>query len=109
MDALRAALGINKWSVYGVSYGTRVATLYAQRHPDRVDRMILDSVVEPGGPDPLYGPTFAAIPRVLGEVCAHGLCRTVTKDVNADTAKLVARLAKGPLHGVLVSEDGKKH
>lgn len=109
MDAIRAALGIKKWAVYGVSYGTRVATLYAQRHPDRVDRLILDSVVEPGGPDPLYAPTFAAIPRVLRSVCAARLCRSVTKDIVADTSKLIARLAKGPLKGTLVGADGKRH
>ena len=109
MDALRAALGIPKWTVYGVSYGTRVATLYAQRHPDRVDRLVLDSTVEPGGPDPLYGPTFEAIPRVLGNVCVHGLCRSVTSDINADTARLVAKLAGGPLHGILVGADGRRH
>jgi pimeloyl-ACP methyl ester carboxylesterase len=109
MDELRAALGIKKWSIYGVSYGTRVATLYAQRHPDRVERMVLDSVVEPGGPDPLYGPTFAAIPRVLREVCVARLCRSVTKDIVADTAKLISRLGKGPLHGVLVGADGRRH
>src|SRR3954451_12823272 len=109
MDALRDALGIKKWSVYGVSYGTRVATLYAQRHPDRVDRLVLDSIVEPGGPDPLYAPTFAAIPRVLNGVCTNGLCKPVTKDINADTSKLVAKLAKGPLHGVVVDAKGKRH
>jgi len=109
MDALRAALGINKWTVYGVSYGTRVATLYAQRHPDRVDRLVLDSVVEPGGPDPLYGPTFAAIPRVLGQVCEHGLCRSVTSNILTDTSRLVARLAHGSLHGYVVDVAGRRH
>jgi pimeloyl-ACP methyl ester carboxylesterase len=109
MDALRAALGIQKWSIYGVSYGTRVATLYAQRYPDRVDRLVLDSVVEPGGPDPLYGPTFAAIPRILRQICVARLCRSVTKDIVADTSRLVARLSKGALHGVLVDARGKRH
>jgi pimeloyl-ACP methyl ester carboxylesterase len=109
MDQLRDALGIKKWSVYGVSYGTRVATLYAQRHPDRVERLILDSVVEPGGPDPLYGPTFEAIPRVLRQVCAAKLCSSVTKDIVADTAKLITRLSKGPLRGTLVGANGKRH
>jgi pimeloyl-ACP methyl ester carboxylesterase len=108
MEQLREALGIKKWSVYGVSYGTRVATLYAQRHPDRVERLILDSVVEPGGPDPLYGPTFAAIPRVLKQVCTAKLCDSVTKDIVADTAKLITRLGKGPLRGTLVGANGKK-
>jgi pimeloyl-ACP methyl ester carboxylesterase len=109
MDQLRAALGIKKWAVYGVSYGTRVATLYAQRHPDRVERLVLDSVVEPGGPDPLYGPTFQAIPRVLRQVCAASLCRSVTKNIVADTAKLINRLSRGPLHATLVTADGRKH
>jgi pimeloyl-ACP methyl ester carboxylesterase len=109
MDALRAALGIRNWAVYGVSYGTRVATLYAQRHPDRVDRLVLDSVVEPGGPDPLYGATFAAIPRVLGELCTSGLCRSVTNDVLADSSKLVAKLSRGALSGYLVGTNGKRH
>jgi pimeloyl-ACP methyl ester carboxylesterase len=109
MEQLREALGIPKWSVYGVSYGTRVATLYAQRHPERVERLILDSVVEPGGPDPLYGPTFEAIPRVLKQVCSGGLCRSVSKDIVADTSKLIRRLAKGPVRGTLVGADGKRH
>src|SRR3954454_13666715 len=107
MDALRAALGIKKWSVYGVSYGTKVATLYAQRHPDRVDKLVLDSIVERNGPDPLYGPTFLAIPRVLSAVCVHRLCSSVTKDVVADTARLVARLGRAPLKGKLYGRSGR--
>jgi pimeloyl-ACP methyl ester carboxylesterase len=86
-----------------------VATLYAQRHPDRVDRLVLDSVIEPGGPDPLYGPTFAAIPRVLGQVCEARLCSSVTNNVVADTAKLIKRLANGPLKGTLVAADARRH
>src|SRR3954452_17681902 len=108
MDALRAALGIKKWSVYGVSYGTRVATLYAQRHPERVDRLVLDSVIEPGGPDALYAPTFAAIPRVLRQGGTAKLCNSGPKGGVADTPKLIARLGKGPLRGTLVGANGKK-
>src|SRR3954454_8185175 len=109
MDQLRAALGIRKSSVYGVSYGTKVAPLYAQRNPDRVDKLVLDSVIEPGGPDPLYGPTFAAIPRVLGNICSRSLCASVSKNILSDTARLVARLAKGPLHGSVVDLKGRHH
>jgi pimeloyl-ACP methyl ester carboxylesterase len=107
MDALRAALRIPKWSIYGVSYGTYVASLYARRHPDHVERLILDSVVEPDGADPLYPATFAAMPRVLRGICGHGLCRSVTKDLVADSGRLVARLAKGGLHGYVVGVRGR--
>jgi pimeloyl-ACP methyl ester carboxylesterase len=108
IDALRTALRIPKLALYGVSYGTKVAALYAQRHPDRVDRLVLDSVVEPGGPDPLYGPTFAAIPRVLGTLCERNRCRPVTSDVVADTAKLVELLGKAPLQGSVVGASGRR-
>jgi pimeloyl-ACP methyl ester carboxylesterase len=36
----------------GVSYGTKVAVVYALRYPQHVDRLALDSIVEPGGPAP---------------------------------------------------------
>lgn len=108
IDQLRAALGIKKWSVYGVSYGTHVAALYAQRKPARVDRLILDSVIEPGGPDPLYGPTFEAIPRVLRSLCRSGLCRSVTSDIVTDVGKLVAKLANRPLKGRVTGRDGRR-
>ena len=108
MDALRAALGVQKWSVYGVSYGTRVAVQYSQRHPDRVDRLVLDSIVEPGGPDPLYPTTFQAIPRVLGGICLHGLCSSVSTNFVADVSKLIGRLAGGALKGYVVGSDGHR-
>jgi pimeloyl-ACP methyl ester carboxylesterase len=109
MEALRAALGIDKWSIYGVSYGTYVAALYAQRDPAHVDKLVLDSIVEPGGVNPLYPYTFSAVPRVLRGICEHGLCRTVTNDLVADTAKLVARLGKHPLKGYVVGVHGQRH
>src|SRR2546429_83245 len=78
---LRAGLGNKRGGVRGASAGTRVATLSPQRPPARVDKLIPASLVEPGGPDPLYGPTSEATPRVLRGICEHGLCRSVTRDV----------------------------
>lgn len=49
MDRLRAALGERKVSVWGSSYGSYVGAVYAQEHPRRVDRLVLDST---GDPDP---------------------------------------------------------
>lgn len=49
VDRLRAALGERKLSVWGHSYGSYVGAVYAQEHPDRVDRLVLDST---GDPDP---------------------------------------------------------
>ena len=47
MDAIRAALGFEKTSYLGYSYGTFVGALYAQMFPERTGRMVLDSVMAP--------------------------------------------------------------
>lgn len=49
MDRLREVLGERKISAWGVSYGTYVGAVYAQKHPERTDRWVLDSS---GDPDP---------------------------------------------------------
>lgn len=53
-DAVRVALGIAQWNLYGVSYGTRVAQHYLRRHEAATRAVILDGVVPPQlnlGPD----------------------------------------------------------
>lgn len=47
MDILRALLGDQKLNFLGKSYGTYLATLYAQLFPDKVGRFILDGAVDP--------------------------------------------------------------
>src|SRR5580704_4304329 len=49
MDSIRAALGQQQISYYGVSYGTYLGQVYATLFPQRVRRMVLDSVVDPAG------------------------------------------------------------
>ncbi len=49
MDAIRAAFGVSKISYYAFSYGTYLGQVYATLFPDRVRRMVLDSVVDPTG------------------------------------------------------------
>ncbi|MEU5975901.1 alpha/beta hydrolase [Streptomyces sp. NPDC047315] len=47
MDAIRAALGEPKLSYVGYSYGTYLGAVYAQLFPQRADRIVLDSAVDP--------------------------------------------------------------
>jgi pimeloyl-ACP methyl ester carboxylesterase len=49
MDAIRAAFGVSKINYYAFSYGTYLGQVYATLFPDRVRRMVLDSVVDPAG------------------------------------------------------------
>ncbi|MER7477271.1 alpha/beta hydrolase [Streptomyces sp. NPDC126510] len=47
LDRLRAALGEEKISAWGVSYGTYVGAVYGQLFPHRTDRIVLDSNDDP--------------------------------------------------------------
>jgi pimeloyl-ACP methyl ester carboxylesterase len=107
IEAIRIAGGYEKLVLYGTSYGTKVALQYAQDHPEHVEALILDSVVTPNGPDPLDRETFAAIPRVLRQLCAFGACAHITRNPVRDLAQLVQRMRRGPLSARLV--DGHGH
>ena len=43
MDAVRAAIGEEKISYYGVSYGTMIGQQYAELFPDRLRALVIDS------------------------------------------------------------------
>ncbi|HEX4814209.1 MAG TPA: alpha/beta hydrolase [Nonomuraea sp.] len=49
MDVVRAALGEERISYLGFSYGTYLGAVYATLFPNRVKRLVLDSSVDPTG------------------------------------------------------------
>ena len=91
IEAVRQAIGVEKIALFGVSYGTKVALAYAARYPQRIERLVLDSVVEPTGPGAFSQESLAAIPRVLRTLCLKG-CEDITPDPVADVAALVQRM-----------------
>jgi pimeloyl-ACP methyl ester carboxylesterase len=54
VDSLRRALGLEKITLYGDSYGTFLAQSYAYRHPDTLEAVVLDSAYPAYGEDPWY-------------------------------------------------------
>ncbi|KAB2342678.1 prolyl aminopeptidase [Actinomadura rudentiformis] len=44
MELLREHLGIDRWLVYGGSWGSALALAYAQTHPDRVTELVLRGI-----------------------------------------------------------------
>jgi pimeloyl-ACP methyl ester carboxylesterase len=88
MEDLRQALGVDKWSLDGISYGTYVGERYGLAHPSHVSKLVLDSVVPQVGLIDLGVAEFAAVRRVLGSVCG---ARCV-----ADLAAVVRRDHLGP-------------
>ncbi|MFE6159249.1 alpha/beta fold hydrolase [Streptomyces sp. NPDC056486] len=47
MDVVRAALGAQRISYLGYSYGTYLGQVYTELFPGRTDRMVLDGVIDP--------------------------------------------------------------
>jgi proline iminopeptidase len=44
IEALRVQLGIERWLVFGGSWGSTLALAYSQRHPDRVTELVLRGI-----------------------------------------------------------------
>jgi pimeloyl-ACP methyl ester carboxylesterase len=107
IDAVRRAVGVLKITLFGVSYGTKVALAYAAKYPQHVEQLVLDSIVEPTGPGPFAEESFAALPRVLRTLCLKG-CEDITADVLGDLGAVVSSMRNGLLYGPLVGADGRR-
>lgn len=108
IEAVRREIGIERIALVGVSYGTKVALAYAERYPQHVERLVLDSTVEPDGPSPFGLETFAAVPRVLRGLCATAAgCQGITQDPAADLSSLISAIV-GLGAGYVVGPDGRR-
>lgn len=109
IESIRQAGGYEKLVLYGTSYGTKVAEEYAERYPQNVEALVLDSVVPTDGPEPLHIATFQAIAPVLDELCSNRACAGITSNPVADLANLNARLHKHVLSGSVYDGSGRRH
>ena len=76
LDEVRAARGLERWSVLGHSYGAFIAQVYAARDPERVERLVLVAA----------GPSFAHAPGVLGTLDRRGQPEAARALIDALTA-----------------------
>ncbi|MFK0248027.1 alpha/beta hydrolase [Amycolatopsis azurea] len=108
MDRIREALGEEKLSYYGVSYGSYLGAVYSTLFPRQTDRVVIDSVTGPGGLDPVTSrrlaegfedrfPDFAK--WAAARHASYGLGRT-PQQVTAKFYDLVAKLDGGAVPGV---------
>jgi pimeloyl-ACP methyl ester carboxylesterase len=107
LEDLRRALGVDKLTLYGVSYGTKVASEYARRYPASTAALVLDSPVPVDGLDGYDQLRALGTPRVLAEVCHPGPCAATVRDPEAALTAAVERLQDGAVRGPLVSPTGK--
>lgn len=107
IESVRVLAGVDRITLYGISYGTRVALEYARHFPDRVEALILDSVVPLDGSDPFRRSSFAAVGPALRAICARGACRGIATNPAADLTRLLARMGERPLGGAFVDSRGR--
>ena len=107
IEAIRVWIGVEQMTIVGPGYGSYVAQRYALRYPQHVRRLILTSVIDAAGEDPLFRDSPVAARRVLADLCRGKLCDGFSRDPAGDTARLVSRLAAAPLRGPLVDRFGR--
>ena len=97
LDRVRAALGVEQWNLYGVSYGTRVAQHYLRRYPEHVRAVVLDGVVPPPlalGPD-VAREAQRALEQIFARCAADAQCGTRFASLPQLFAEVLARLDAG--------------
>jgi pimeloyl-ACP methyl ester carboxylesterase len=109
IEAIRQAGGYEKLVLFGVSYGTKVALEYAERYPQNVEALVLDSVVPTERSDPFSVSMFQAMKPVFEELCSARACAGITSNPLGDVARLAARLQTHALSGYVYDGSGHRH
>jgi pimeloyl-ACP methyl ester carboxylesterase len=107
LERVRTALGVDKLTLLGVSYGAKVASDYARRYPAHTAALVLDSPAPVDGLDGYDQLRTLGTPRVLREVCFPGLCHQTVSDPEAALAAAAERLQDGAVRGPLVNRSGR--
>lgn len=104
MDVLRAALGDQKLTYYGASYGTYLGAFYAEQFPKNVRALVLDGAVDPrmSSTDMLIEQAkgFETALRAFADDCVKaGSCRfgDSVDAVLANVSSFLTKVDKTPL------------
>ena len=98
LDAVRRALGVERWNIYGGSYGTRVAQHYLRRYPEHVRSVVLDGVVPPTlvlGPEMALN-AQAALDEIFGRCARDEACAARFGDLPGAFGEVMARTRESP-------------
>ncbi|MFT4248873.1 MAG: alpha/beta fold hydrolase [Pseudomonas sp.] len=100
LDAVRAALGVDRINLIGVSYGTRVVQHYAAAHPQHTRAIVIDGVVPndlvAGGE---FATTFEDAIGLQAEQCRSlpACARRFPTDTREQLRSTMARLRQAPV------------
>jgi pimeloyl-ACP methyl ester carboxylesterase len=99
LDAVRDWLGYEQLSLWGASYGTKVARVYMRRHPDRVRAVVLHGVVpieRSMWPD-LFLAADSALTELFALCAVDPACADAYPNLETRFADVVGRLESAPV------------
>jgi pimeloyl-ACP methyl ester carboxylesterase len=96
-ESVRQALQVERWNVYGESYGTAVATTLVALHPNSVRSVVLDSIYPPD-PVPLRSTIVSDAREAFFANCARDkVCFSSFPDLAETYRDTLVRLDQNPL------------
>lgn len=100
IDAVRAALGVERINLWASSYGTRAALEYLRQFSTHVRSAVLDGVVPPDAvlPQSFARDNDAALQRLITACKEDSRCNARYPDLLALVDQLLARADAGTLH-----------
>ena len=98
LAAVLDALAISRIGLYGESYGTYFAQVFALRHPDRLRSLVLDGAYPLSGPDYPWYPNYApAMRRKFDTACERDpACHAIPGSSMDHIAPALAQLRAHP-------------
>lgn len=107
IEELRKRLGIEKWNLWGASYGSRVALLLMERYPQGLRSVLIESVLprdafeeEDGGLN-----LGAALEKIFAACKADAACNAAFPHLRERFAEILQRLKLEPVDVFLPARD----
>lgn len=98
LEALRVALHVPKWNIYGISYGTDLALTYMRQHPGGIRSVAIDGVFPPslGGGVAAWTSAGEGINALFKACRDQAPCRKRYGDIGATFRRLVIQYEAKP-------------
>jgi pimeloyl-ACP methyl ester carboxylesterase len=108
IEDVRASVGYEKLSVYGASYGTRVAQAYMRRYPNRIKAVVIDGTVPFDNAIPLTYAASAqqALDRVFAACVANPACQAAYPNLPGAFQALLHQFDRGLVSTTVAQPSG---
>jgi pimeloyl-ACP methyl ester carboxylesterase len=110
LDDIRKWLGYPKLNLYGVSYGTKAATVYVRQHPENVRSIVMQGVLPINAPMWLEFPKSAqqALDHVFETCKKQKSCHDAFPNLEQEFNTLLKRLAEKPVKVKVTKPESKE-